>query len=65
MSGDNYCGSASFVIDYFWADDDDQAQAAINVLRDELVDWINTKKKSNLPIRNVEVLLSPDEIEER
>ena len=60
--GDNYCGHASFAIDLFWAESDDEAQLAITKLREELADWIS-RKKSELVIYAVEVSLDPDNVE--
>lgn len=63
--GDHYSGYASFAIDDWYAESDEDAQAAISRLRDELTDWINTKKKSELVIYHLEVNLDPQEIEEQ
>jgi len=61
--GDWYSGNASFVIEGWFAESDEEAQAAVNKLRDELVDWINTKKESELVISHIEVNLDPQNIE--
>jgi len=60
--GDHYCGSASFFIDDFWAESDEEAQSAIDKLREELVDWIG-RKKSELTIYAVQVGLDPQNVE--
>jgi len=62
--GDWYSAHASFVIEGWFAETDKEAQEAISRLRDELVDWINTKKKSELVVSHIEVDLDPQEIHE-
>lgn len=62
--GDHYSGNALFIIDDWYAESYEEAQAAISKLRDELMDWINTKKKSELVISHVEMNLDPQEISE-